>query len=421
MGTGIVFATSLAHSAYAEEATQVAGNTQENAQIEEVIVTGLRRAETVMRTPAAISALGAEELREKGISDISDIQNLVPSLQYGEFLGRRQVSIRGIGEFADAPGVMVSLDGIIQAMSSSSGLSQLDLERVEVLRGPQGTLYGRNSTGGAVNFISASPTEEFSAYVKGGYAEYEQTTVEGMISGPIGDRVRVRLAGNFLDANEGWIENLQPGEGDLMRGEKSNMRLTVDIDVTESLDASLLFGRSTAEGPWDHWAVIHEHFDLGVASGLPSVDPRDTPPSDILLTEEPRKVYNRHNDLGPSDSDREYQLMGLTLDWNIGGVLVKSITAHQDWSDEFQNPADGTSIGLFDRIRTADSETFTQELNVSGSTGRVDWIAGLYYMDEERSSRLFFDFPIPALFPLPVPIQIDAQEPQYDDRNHRPL
>jgi iron complex outermembrane receptor protein len=102
------------------------------------------------------------------------------------------------------------------------------------------------------------------------------------------------------------------------------------------------------------------------------------------------------------------------LDWNIGGVLVKSITAHQDWSDEFQNPADGTSIGLFDRIRTADSETFTQELNVSGSTGRVDWIAGLYYMDEERSSRLFFDFPIPALFPLPVPIQIDAQEPQYD-------
>ena len=414
MGTGIVFATSLAHSAYAEEAMQVAGNTQENAQIEEVIVTGLRRAETVMRTPAAISALGAEELREKGISDISDIQNLVPSLQYGEFLGRRQVSIRGIGEFADAPGVMVSLDGIIQAMSSSSGLSQLDLERVEVLRGPQGTLYGRNSTGGAVNFISASPTEEFSAYVKGGYAEYEQTTVEGMISGPIGDRVRVRLAGNFLDANEGWIENLQPGEGDLMRGEKSNMRLTVDIDVTESLDASLLFGRSTAEGPWDHWAVIHEHFDLGVASGLPSVDPRDTPPSDILLTEEPRKVYNRHNDLGPSDSDREYQLMGLTLDWNIGGVLVKSITAHQDWSDEFQNPADGTSIGLFDRIRTADSETFTQELNVSGSTGRVDWIAGLYYMDEERSSRLFFDFPIPALFPLPVPIQIDAQEPQYD-------
>lgn len=131
---GIVFATSLMHSAYAEEATQVAGNTQENAQIEEVIVTGLRRAGTVMRTPAAISALGAEELRDKGISNISDIQNLVPSLQYGEFLGRRQVSIRGIGEFADAPGVMVSLDGIIQAMSSSSGLSQLDLGRVEVLK-----------------------------------------------------------------------------------------------------------------------------------------------------------------------------------------------------------------------------------------------------------------------------------------------
>lgn len=405
------FATVATHSAIAEESDAQVG---ENAQIEEVVVTALRRAETVMRTPAAISAIGAEELRIKGISDISDIQNLVPSLQYGEFLGRRQVAIRGIGEFNEAPGVMVSLDGIIQAMGTSAGLSQLDLERVEVLRGPQGTLYGRNSTGGAINFISARPTEEFSAYVKGGYAEYEQTTVEGMISGPIGDRITVRLAGNHLDANEGWIENLQPGEIDLMQGEKSNLRLTVNIDVTDNLDASLLYGRSSSQGPWDHWSVIHEHYALGVASRLPSVDPRDAPGSQILLTEEPRKVYNRHNDLGVSDSDRDYQLMGLTLDWNIGGLLVKSITAHQDWSDDFNNPADGTSIGLFDRMRKTDSETFTQELNISGSTGNVDWIAGLYYMDEERSSRLFFDFPIPALFPIGVPIQIDAQEPQYD-------
>ena len=406
VGTGVLLATSSMFSAHAEEGD--AGATVDR-QIEEVIVTGLRRAETVMQTPAAISALTAEDLRNKGITDIADIQNLVPSLQYGEFLGRRQVAIRGIGEFSDAPGVMVSLDGIIQAVGSSAALSQLDLERVEVLRGPQGTLYGRNSVGGAINFISAQPTDEFEAYVKAGFAEYDHTTVEGMISGPVGDRVKVRLAANFLDAGDGWIENLQPGWDDLMQGEKSNMRLIVNAQLAENLDATFTYGLSASEGAWDHWPIIHEHYALGVASGLPSSDPRGNI-SEVKFTEEPRKIYNP----GLSDSDREYEMMGLTLDWNIGGLLLKSISAYQDWSDEFSNPADGTSIGLFDRLRTAENKTFTQELNISGSTGKLDWIAGLYYMDDERSSRLFFDFPIPALFPLPVPIQIDAQEPLFD-------
>ena len=109
--------------AVAEESTSA-------STIEEIVVTGLRRAETVLETPASITALGAEELRAKGVSDIRDIQYLVPSLQFGEFLGRQNVSIRGIGEFVWAPGVMVGVDGIVQAIGSSSQLSQLDLERV---------------------------------------------------------------------------------------------------------------------------------------------------------------------------------------------------------------------------------------------------------------------------------------------------
>ena len=377
---------------------------------EEIVVTGLRRSETVLETPAAITALGAEELNAKGISEITDIQYLVPSLQYGEFLGRRQVAIRGIGEFVEAPGVMVSVDGVVQSIASSSQLSHLDLERVEVLRGPQGTLYGRNATGGAVNFISAKPTDALAGHIKVGYAEYDHKSIEGVISGPLGDRLGVRLAGNFLDAGKGWIENLQPGEHDLMMGEKSNVRLTVVADLTDSFDATLTFGRSKSTGPWDHWSMIHQHFDLGVASGLPGVNILTTPPSEILFTEEPGKVYSR----GPSDSDREYQIYSLALNWDIGTINVKSITAFQDWSDEFINPADGTSLGLFNRLRPADNETFTQEVTVSGTHGQFEWVTGVYYMDAKHSSRLFFDFPVPALFPVPAAIQLDIQEPFYD-------
>ena len=392
-------------------AAQPAENSEaDDSFMEEIVVTGLRRSETVLETPAAITALGAEELNARGISEITDIQYLVPSLQYGEFLGRRQVAIRGIGEFVEAPGVMVSVDGVVQSIASSSQLSHLDLERVEVLRGPQGTLYGRNATGGAVNFISAKPTDELAGHIKVGYAEYDHKSIEGVISGPLGERVGVRLAGNFLDAGKGWIENLQPGEDDLMMGEKSNVRLTVVADLTDSFDATFTFGRSKSTGPWDHWSMIHQHFDLGVASGLPPVNVLTTPPSEILFTEEPGKVYNR----GRSDSDREYQMYSLALNWDIGTINVKSITAFQDWADEFINPADGTSLGLFNRLRPADTETFTQEVTVSGTHGQFEWVAGVYYMDDERSSRLFFDFPVPALFPVPVPIQLDIQEPFFE-------
>ena len=310
----------------------LAANTVADGVIEEVVVTGLRREETVLTTPASITALSSDQLRAKGIADIQDIQHLVPSLQYGEFLGRRQVAIRGVGEFVDAPGVMVSVDGIVQAIGTSSALSQLDLERVEVLRGPQGTLYGRNATGGAVNFISAKPTDELAGYVKAGYAGYDHASLEGVISGPISERISARLAANVLDAGEGWIENLQPGEKDLMMGQKSNLRLVVDMDVTDNLAATFTYGQSSMTGPWDHWSMIHQHVDLGVASGLPGQNVLTTPPSDIQYTLEPRKVYNRTNTIGESDSDRQYALYALSLDWNVAGLNVKSITAYQDLS-----------------------------------------------------------------------------------------
>ena len=378
--------------------------------IEEVIVTGLRRSETVLETPASITALGMEELSDKGITDIRDIQYFVPSLQFGEFLGRRQVAIRGIGQFSDAPGVMVSVDGVVQSVGSSAGLSQLDLERVEVLRGPQGTLYGRNSTGGAVNYISAKPTDELEGYVRAGFAEFDHATVEGVISGPLGDSVRFRLAANHLDAGEGWIENLQPGEDDLMQGNKSNLRLTIEADLTDDVSATLSHGRSKQDGIWDHHAMAVSHFDLGVASGLPALDTQTNPPSEVQFTLEPWKMYSR----GPVATDREYESTSLTLDWNVGDISIKSITAQQDFDNYFFTSADATSIGLFQRMADEETKTFTQEITVSGASGDVEWVTGLYYMDDERANFSFFDFPIPALIPLPFPIQIDIREPYYD-------
>ena len=182
-----------------------------SAEIEEIVVTGLKKTSSVMETPSAITALTGDDLAARGIIDLTELQFAVPSMHYGQKLGNKTIAIRGIGEFNNQPGVLVTIDGVVQSSGSSSQLSQLDLKRVEVLRGPQGTLYGRNSNGGAVNYITAKPTDEVYGRVKVGLAKFDHASIEGVYSGPLTDSFGIRVAASHLDMGEGWVENLMPG------------------------------------------------------------------------------------------------------------------------------------------------------------------------------------------------------------------
>ena len=360
-----------------------------SADLEEIIVTGLKRESTVMETPSAITALSASDLAAKGLSDIRQIQYAVPSLHFGESYGNRNISIRGIGGFLEQPGVVTSINGVAQANDASSQLAQLDLGRVEILRGPQGTLYGRNAVGGAVNFIAASPTDEMFGKVKVGYADFDQTTAEVVLSGPISDSIGVRLAASHLDANDGWVENLMPGNDDLMKGEKTNVRLIVNAQLSDTLDAELMLGRSEQSGRWTHWAMIKADIAFGVATFLPAVSVRDNPTGDpILYTEEEQKVYMR----GPTNTDAELDIYSLTLNWDRENFSVKSITAQQDWSNTEQLPADSTSTGILMRSSEDTNKTFSQEISLSGQTDKLNWIVGGFYMDDERTDMLDIQF-----------------------------
>jgi iron complex outermembrane receptor protein len=359
------------------------------ADLEEIVVTGLKRESTVMETPSAITAISASDLAAKGLSDIRQIQYAVPSLHFGESYNNRNISIRGIGGFLEQPGVVTSINGVAQANDASSQLAQLDLARVEVLRGPQGTLYGRNAVGGAVNFIAASPTDEMFGKVKVGYADFDQTTAELVLSGPISDSIGVRLAASHLDAADGWVENLMPGNDDLMKGEKTNVRLIVNAELSDTLDAELMLGRSEQSGRWTHWAMIKADIAFGVATFLPAVSVRDNPDGDpILFTEDENKVYMR----GPTNTDGELDIYSLTLNWDLENLSVKSITAQQDWSNAEQLPADSTSTGILMRSTKDTNKSFSQEISLSGQTDKLDWIVGGFYLDDERTDMLDIQF-----------------------------
>ena len=371
-----------------------------SAEIEEIVVTGLKKTSSVMETPSAITALTGDDLISRGITELSQLQFAVPSFHYGEMLGNKTIAIRGIGEFNNQPGVLVSIDGVVQSIGSSSQLSQMDLERVEVLRGPQGTLYGRNSNGGAVNFITAKPTDEVYSRIKVGVAEYEHMSVEGVYSGPISDTVGIRIAASHLDMGEGWVENLMPGFTDHMMGEKTNFRMNLVAQLSDNLDASLSIGHSATSGPMDPHGIYKEHMEYANSR-------TNLPIDGTLVTEEPWKVYNN----GDSDSDRTYDIQSLTLNWELdNGMMVKSITGSQDWDDMFEGPADGSSVGLFQRYMRTWTETFTQEINISGGDDKLSWIAGMFYMDDQRSRDFIINLPIPAFFPMPGRFEILQQQ-----------
>jgi iron complex outermembrane receptor protein len=187
--------------------------------IEELVVTAEKRAQSLQDVPVAISAFTSEKRDLVGINSVQDMTNFTPGLQYSTQTDR--ISLRGVGRLNNShaadSSVAVYADGIYSTSTVQAGETPIFIDRVEVLRGPQGTLYGRNSIGGAINIVSRRPTEDFYAEARATYANYNHSILEGAVSGPIAQGIQFRLAGNWEKQTGGWFKNLSttgaPDEG----------------------------------------------------------------------------------------------------------------------------------------------------------------------------------------------------------------
>ncbi|MDP3747669.1 MAG: TonB-dependent receptor [Phenylobacterium sp.] len=354
--------------------------------ISEVIVTAQKRSESVQSVPASITALNAQTLQERGVNQVSDLRFMVPSMQVGKLVGNTNISIRGIGlnlvVAAGPPGVAIHVDGVYQPIAAMGDLAQIDLERVEVLRGPQGTLYGRNANAGVVNFITKAPTDEFEGYVQAGYATYDESRLQAVVNVPVNERVRARAVFDYMDRDKGFVKNVLPNGQDVIKGQVASGRLRVDADLTENLTLSLTAAVLESSGPWDSFTL----------RGIP------TPPSFAggLAPQEPRRTAVNT----PTNTDINFTFGAATLSWDIGDFNLKSITGWQRHSYDHFGDDDGTSKALFLPYRNYLTTAFTQEFNVGGSLGPVDAVVGAFYMDFEQEVYIHFDFPL-GLPPLP--------------------
>lgn len=360
------------------------------ATLDRVEVTAQRRAESAQDVGIAISVLSGDELKARGVTQINQLQSEVPSLEVEPAFGsgQAQFRIRGIG-FQDygannASPVSVYVDEVGYAFPVQTQGLLFDLERVEVLRGPQGTLYGRNTTAGAVNLLTRRPTRQVEAGVSVGVGSHSAVQAQGYLSGPLADGVRGRLS-IASERGGAWQHNRLTGEKlgdqrvDAVRGQ-------IEADLTPDLQARLSLShnrdRSDVQGlyvftPRPHTSQGADTDPTATGWGLQSdfaqlagVDAHAKPSRDNTATN-----------------------LSLTLDWNLGATRLTSITAHQRFSRHELGDWDGTAVNHSDVYWQDRARVTTQELRLaSQASAALPWVVGAYYSKEGLDEDWLTDF-----------------------------
>lgn len=392
-GLLLVSAAAVQLVALAPAMAQSAGDASEARDSNVIIVTANKREQDIQDIAGAVAAVSGEALSQRGITDPSDLQYLTPSLQVGKSQGNTAFTIRGVGfNTVGSPAVAVHVDGVFQPRPGMGDLAQIDVDRVEVLRGPQGTLYGRNANGGVINFLSTRPTDKFEGQFKARYASYDEIYLEGIVNVPLGDRAGARFVVAHNDQKDGFVKNVAGGP-DLFDEGFTAARLALDFNVSENL--KLQFTGSYVERDGAIYSSIGQ--TMPSTTGV-----RGAPFGDLFafggnlyaaLGAQWSALPNTTTANDPSSSDRKAVNVSGVIDWNVGDFKVRSITGYQDFSEDHRSDFDGTNKTIYQGKIIRDSETFTQELNVSGRIGPVDLIVGGFYLDEKYSQDLSINQP----------------------------
>jgi iron complex outermembrane receptor protein len=352
----------------------------ESFQLEEVVVTAQRRSESVQDIPVAITAIGASMLAERGISDIESLAASVPGLHFSQSGSNTRITVRGIGSeqttVTGDPGVALHVDGVYQSRASAGSTLFYDLARVEVLRGPQGTLYGRNATGGSINLISQRPEDDLNGDIEFQIGDYSQRRMRGVINAPlIEDKLLLRVSGQ-RETRDGYFENLAPGADDLEDRDSLNLRSQLLYLLNEDVEVLLNLTYATDEGAGEGAKVLGDYpAPTGFNKFMNLYYPAATPNSDDPWTVSTSGVGKR---------DNSSKGASVTLNWNLGSIALKSITAWHEGIVDALADGDFSDADILNENRYQNSSQTSQELQLSSvSAGPLEWVAGVYWLAEE--------------------------------------
>jgi len=411
LAIGAILAAAAAQPAFGAEAGA------KITTLEEIVVTARKREESLQDAPVAVTAFSGETLREQGAVDLRGIANATPNMQFsyggngsggGNFA---QIFIRGIGQpdfiITKDPGVGVYVDGVYLARAPGSVLELLDVERIEVLRGPQGTLFGKNTEGGAVLVTTKKPMQETGVVAEAKTGAFNRRDLSASLNLPLvaealALRVSamsrtqdgfyrrllsmddVRAPGQFAPSQSSYNTgdtNRQSGRATLYWTPSDNVGITISSDVTKerqsAIDYQLVQVPRAANGALSPNVTAY-NTNVGTPAGLP-YDER-------WITTEPWTTYSTFTGYNNSDI---WGVSG-TLDWDMEVLTLKSITAYRDLFVQTRADADGTPADIVSSGGTDISQhQFSEELQISGEAfdSRFNWITGLWYFEEKAKDR----------------------------------
>lgn len=348
--------------------------------LEEIVVTARRVDESLQRTPVAVSAFLAEDLEQRSIARVGETAAFTPNFvtsagptgqDDGFFF------VRGVGQVdlnpATDPGVATYIDGVYLGRLMGASFETMDIERIEVLRGPQGTLFGRNTMGGAVNVVTRDPAQNFNGRLKVFGGDRDLYGGRLGVDIPLGDSVALALSGMYKN-QDGWGKRASDGTI-FNSSETSTGRAKLKWNASDSFSATLSADITSADGTSQHQILTGFNGAAVSPLGVPI-------PAGIGNSLQPGVSFVNNSSTPDPEYSLDTQGASLQLDWDTGGLAFKSITAYRELEHFSADDFDGSPFTFYDHSFDTEQDQFSQEFQLSGETDRFTWLVGAYYYEE---------------------------------------
>jgi iron complex outermembrane recepter protein len=357
--------------------------------LEEVIVTAQKRAQNLQDVPISVNTISGDQLKNSGITNFEEMSNMVPNLNVAQTPGPAKVIIRGLGSGAGNPSfeqsVGLYVDGVYAARARQAQVPFMDVERVEVLRGPQGVLFGKNSIAGALSVTSAKPSDTFEGQIRGEYElEHGGYQAEAIFSGALSDNVYGRLAVRTAETG-GYMDNVTRDE-DQPINETDAVRATLVWDASDNTEVTLKLETASSEADGNPFELS----GYDDSASLAFANPLEQALSGVLLPQ----IIASSEDFKHGDGDRhsnadEYEKLdsdGVTLQikHELGEHEITYVAGYTEYENEQLLDQDFSVLNLITDITFEDYEQVSHELRISSPVGETfEYVAGLYYIDRQ--------------------------------------
>ncbi len=378
----------------------VTAQEEQTVVIEEMIVTAQKRPENIQDVPISISAFSGDFLDESGIDTLQDLGAYTPNLSLSQSsqVANQRIIMRGVGSVGNnaiEPSVAVFIDGVYYPRPSSVVGTLSDIESIEILRGPQGTLFGRNASMGALNIKTRQPSDELQGEIRGSFGNFDAIRLSGNVSNSISSEASGRLSFHY-SKRDGYGNNTftdTGNNGDIGGWEDFGIRGKLNFTPTDTVEVNVTVDYSEVK---NHGSIIEVLSDTVISPDYEGtlsavLNPLGLTPGGPVPETTNTFDYTVNQDHADNADDKQFGGV-IDITWDVGDHVLRSITSYRDWKNDTFESALRLPADLLNRVTSYDAQTISHEFQILSTTGNyLDYVLGFYVYDESYDIDQQFD------------------------------